>query len=398
MSGPAAGTPRLTTTPARLTTRSRRLAAVCLTTAAALLAPGRSGAQALDVPKRPRLDARADTNDWRDYYAYGMRRIARTPDEAVRAFYWAGRLNPLQAEPLMGEWVARWRTEPELFTAVYGGNGRTPAYAKADAIDSLYVRALERDPMVNRQLERLTYDMLPGEYGTDAMTQGMLSYARGDRRGALLNYARAFDTRREPTARYFRALTDYAAGDFEAAAAELAAGIARLARLERGATVAAYETKGLFGLALGNVLAKAGHPGPAREAYMRALSEDVSLAGAHVALADLAVAGGDAKGALDEYRQATEIRPLDGGIRFRYATALQAAGDLPAAEAEFRKALEYEPYFFATYLNLGTVLESEGQRAEADRAYAEFVARAPNAFAPQVAAVRRRLAAAGATR
>src|SRR2546423_10663419 len=45
-------------------------------------------------PPRPALIAGADTNDARAYYAHGLSKIERDPEEAGDAFHWAMRINP----------------------------------------------------------------------------------------------------------------------------------------------------------------------------------------------------------------------------------------------------------------------------------------------------------------
>src|SRR5256885_13530019 len=48
-------------------------------------------------PHRPALIAGADTNDARAYYAHGLSKIERDPEEAGDGVYLAGRLNPAVA-------------------------------------------------------------------------------------------------------------------------------------------------------------------------------------------------------------------------------------------------------------------------------------------------------------
>ncbi len=56
--------------------------------------------------RRPRLDAKADTNDWEAYYDFGVDNLQRFPSRAYDAFYWAARLAPWSGDPLYAQWVA----------------------------------------------------------------------------------------------------------------------------------------------------------------------------------------------------------------------------------------------------------------------------------------------------
>jgi len=50
-------------------------------------------------PKRPKLDAGRDTNSAGAYHQHGMLHLAKRPQVAADAFYWAARLDPSIAEP-----------------------------------------------------------------------------------------------------------------------------------------------------------------------------------------------------------------------------------------------------------------------------------------------------------
>src|SRR6266566_1894764 len=64
----------------------------------ATLPPAALQAQSGKVPKRPNLEAGADTNFAPAYYEFGMREIERDPQKAADAFYWATRLDPAWAQ------------------------------------------------------------------------------------------------------------------------------------------------------------------------------------------------------------------------------------------------------------------------------------------------------------
>jgi hypothetical protein len=73
---------------------------------AVLLAPSLPAQKSTKIPTRPRLDPGADTNDARSYYQYGVRMLEGKPEESVRAFYWASRIDPSSGEVLYAMSVA----------------------------------------------------------------------------------------------------------------------------------------------------------------------------------------------------------------------------------------------------------------------------------------------------
>ena len=132
--------------------------------AAALLAAGPAGAQQTDTTVRPKLDAQADTNDWRAYFQYGMTQLRTRPSKADAAFYWASRLGPNRAEPLYGRWVAFWLRNVSVFEDYeYGSKG----FPEAERAESLAARAVWRNPLLPQTLNVLIYDLLPGEWQED---------------------------------------------------------------------------------------------------------------------------------------------------------------------------------------------------------------------------------------
>ena len=99
-------------------------------------------------PKRPRLEAGADTNDAAAYYEFGRSQLKRDPDAAADAFYWASRLNPGAAEPYYGRRVALLLTDPRRLDRYWSGDRRTVNSDEIKRIDSLQLRALEINPFL----------------------------------------------------------------------------------------------------------------------------------------------------------------------------------------------------------------------------------------------------------
>ena len=68
--------------------------------AAVLLAPSLRAQKSLKDSHAAAARPGADTNDARSYYQYGVRMIDSKPEESVRAFYWASRIDPSSGEVL----------------------------------------------------------------------------------------------------------------------------------------------------------------------------------------------------------------------------------------------------------------------------------------------------------
>lgn len=118
-------------------TRSCSHLALTALAAALLLAEPLAAQAAAPVPRRPKLAAAADTNDWGQYFDLGVEMINRRNGDFAAAFYWAARLNPERAEPQFARWVAFHRSDYHRWT-----------------------RYLERDPRVLRDPAVLSADSL----------------------------------------------------------------------------------------------------------------------------------------------------------------------------------------------------------------------------------------------
>jgi tetratricopeptide (TPR) repeat protein len=120
----------------------------------------------------------------------------------------------------------------------------------------------------------------------------------------------------------------------------------------------------------------------ARVAFERAAGADVEqgsgpfpsaaaarLANKHAELGDLYAEAGAPERALEQYREATALRPQFLDIRNKLARTVLELGDAAAAEEELRKVLEMRPAFVAARANLGLALF---RRGEVDGAEAEW--------------------------
>ena len=357
--------------------------------AIAALVPALAHAQRIE---RPKLKSDADTNDWVAYYRHGVTLLKEFPERAADAFYWSARLNPAAAEPQYARGVALWRSRPAQFAEYLTGSASA---AKSYAwIDSLLFGALQRNPLLDQRLTLWMYEALPGEWSRDYWTRGKMAYGAGKYEEALRWYGKMLDNPNDKRAgaHYDRALAYVALKQYDSALADLDRLLERMRRQDVKRLVSVYESKAMYEYAQGSIhVAKKDYP-RAREAFGRALVEDLSLYTVHLALGDVARLQGDTAAALQEYEQAVELGPRDANLRFVYGTVLVQTGQHEKAVEQFRRATELEPYWSVPYMNLAFALEKSGDAAGATTAYEEFLRRAPRAgLEAQVEYARRRL-------
>ncbi|MDB4950084.1 MAG: hypothetical protein JWM27_2733 [Gemmatimonadetes bacterium] len=365
-------------------------------TAAALVALFAVPLAAQQAPRRPPLPDTADVNDWEAYYDYGYKMFKASPERADAAFYWASRLDPERAEPLFGRWAAYWYRWDGRFAEYLQDELKGEDLKEAVRVDSLRLRAMLRNPFVQRDLLVPAYDRLPGRWGDDPATRGILATAQHDyaRAVALLNVALQHGSR--PWLHEDRAIAFVALGRFDSAKVETETLLAELHRADERRMVRVYESKGVVEYGLGMLnLARRDQPA-AREAFGRALTEDLALAPAHAMLGMLALAQRDTAAGFAEYRQAVELAPEDPVLRVRFGDALTGAGRAAEAVEHLRRAVALEPAYAAGYESLGRALAASGERAAALDAYAAYLVRAPRREAARIAAVRRRVEALSA--
>ena len=356
-----------------------------------------------DVPRRPRLPAAADTNDARAYYRLGQERLERRPDEAAAAFYWASQIDPGWADPLYGRHVALLMSDPRRLVRYWDGDRRTRTSAEVLAIDSLYLRALRIDPFVQRPFERelvrvLVMNLLgadaPGadvalaSFYTETLLMEMPPLLRGRvmaGEGKMVQALRAYDEalrdgrgRRSETRRYIRhergrmfALV----GNDSAALAELQQAIDVGVEEEREELVRFYDSRAVLEHSRGRVLERAGDLAGAREAYARALLEDLAYHPAHVRMGALALAEGDTATAVQELALAAQAGADDPVARLLYATLLVRLRRLDEAQAELRAAAAAAPHWAEPHYLLGLVRDW-GAPGDATEAYRAFLGRA----------------------
>jgi tetratricopeptide (TPR) repeat protein len=353
-----------------------------------------AGAQPPNAPRRPKLDAQADTNDWDSYYEFGVRHLQRFPRRASDAFYWASRLAPWSADPLYARWVAFHLREIGRFELYLEDNEKVMSAPDVQQADSILRTAYLRNPFVHRTLEMALFDALPGVWGRDVLTRAWLAYAgqKLDQANDLFARAIASNPAKRYRYRHMRAALFVSGRQYDSALAEMTALIDHSRQLDEKELVRAYESKAFYEYAIGRLEGVRGNRNAAREAFERALTEDLAYAPAHIWLAVLAEQRGDATAALASYAQAVDLMPSDGVYRYQYAVALMKAERTREGLEQIDRAIALEPYYADSYIFRASAHEQLGQPDSARVSYRAYLARAAR-NAPHMVRATQRLAA-----
>ena len=391
---------------------------------ASLIAPLSSSLATLraqKAPKRPDLGAGADTNFAPAYYAYGVTMLERDPDRAAAAFYWAARIDPAWAQPLYARRVALLMSASPTFLVGYMGRTRSYIESKdARSIDSLELRALMIDPFLNRTLDRqllvafirALFERDPNRASTvrfDYFTElymrndapqrirALMAMSEGRVPDALELYRKALSEDRDEAAAIHveRARAFHLLGNDDSTRADLALALERLRKKEEK-FVYVYQSKALLEECIGLTHEIKGEFEPAREAYGRALQEDLSYYPAHIRLGSVALTAGDTASALSELDLAVQVKGDDPWVRSTYGARLAQLGRAAEALPQLQKAIELDPYYPGPYYLLGRVAEALGKTADAADAYRGFLAHASEQDT-RMPDVKQRLATLGAT-
>lgn len=363
---------------------------LALALSVALAAPS-----AAQVPERPRLPRGADANDWEPHFERGEALFDQNmPGAAYASFYWASRLDPTRAEPLMALWATFFAREEGTWIGYLEEDRQVMRRPAVIANDSLITRAYMRNPFVHRGLEVALLARLGRRLRWDGPMAAFLSYGRGEFREAAERFGSIVRSNpgRNVRFRHYRALSFVGAGQADSAAVEIEQLLAALRQRDE-AEVAAYESKAMWEYALGRINEAQGRHAEAREAFQRALVEDLAMYPAHAGLARLARAAGNAGEALEHAAMAAEIAPWDGVMHSGHGDALTASGQRDAAIQAYQRAIELEPYWAGPYLALAILHEAAGSRDAALAAYRAYLERAPRRQADGIRRAQERLAA-----
>jgi tetratricopeptide (TPR) repeat protein len=356
---------------------------------------------------RPHLRDVVDTNDAHAYYNLGLASFKNDPEEAAAAFYWAARINPGWGEPLYARRAALIMMDPRMLKGLMEDNRRVMESKEMRRLDSLQARALMLSPFLYRQLDRQMFmayfkkSIMEGSNGdappnldyeieryltrSSESMRAYLSYGDGDFPNALLHYANALSgSKDKSTLHLSRARIFGMQGRVPDAVEEFRMALDEMRKKDQKDLVVFYNSKALAEYSIAVLQEGAGDNTGAREAYGRALLEDLAYYPAHMRLGLLALGTRDTATAVNELSLAAQIAPEEPHIRYLHAYGLIGAARYVEAAAELRKTIELEPYYALPYLWLGRVFEQLEKGKDALTAYQQFIDHA-SAGDPQLA-------------
>ena len=159
----------------------------------------------------------------------------------------------------------------------------------------------------------------------------------------------------------------------ESAVNEFQKALEQLRTKDEKSLVVLYDSKAMAEFCIATLLEGAGEVQKAKEAYGRALQEDLAYYPAHMRLGLLALGQGDTTTAVSELAMAAEIAPTDPFIRYMNGYVLGRARRPAESVAELTKAIELEPYYALPNLVIATQYEALAKGPEAIAAYEQFL-------------------------
>jgi tetratricopeptide (TPR) repeat protein len=352
-------------------------------------------------PKRPKLAAQADTNDSKAYYEFALARLKDDPDKAADALYWSTRLEPTWADAYYARRVALLLADRAKLSRYWAGDRRTIESKEVKRIDSLFYHALTINPFVSQTLERQIYEAIADEiagryeragagtatevrYLIDQATRSWgtsgrawLAYSDSRYPEALALYAQAIkEDKRNGPLHVDRARIFYNTNRPDSALVSLTAAIDDMRKRDKKDLIYVYQSKALTEHSIAVVHQRLGNDAAAREAYGRALQEDLSYYPAHLQLAFMALDAKDTTTALAEMELATQLRPDDASTQYLYGYTLVAAGRGAAAQPFLEKAIALNPVFAAPKFVYARLLDRASFTEEATAEYKRFLAAA----------------------
>jgi tetratricopeptide (TPR) repeat protein len=369
--------------------------------AAAVIAAVPLLAQRDKEPKRPRMEAQADTNDPHAYYRFAMDRLKEDPNKAADALYWSTRLEPTMAEAYYARRIALLLSDRTRLSRYFSGDRRTIESKEVKQIDSLFLHALTLNPFVPQSLERQLFEGIADDiasryersgaasaaevrYAIDIATKGWgtgfrawLAYGEGSYDESLKLYAQAVkEDKRNGPLRLDRARIFGQRGMLDSALVELTAGVEDLRKRDKKDLVFVYQSKALTEHSIGSVHQQLGNLAAAKEAYGRALQEDLSYYPAHLQLAYIALEQKDTTTALNEMDLAVQLRDDDPAAQYSYGFALVVVGRANDAVPHLRKAMQLNPYYAAPKFLYARLLDLASLNEDAIEGYKAYLAAA----------------------
>lgn len=340
---------------------------------------------------RPKLRDVTDTNDAQAYYDQGIQRFRDDPDFAADAFYWAARINPGSGDALYARRAALLAQKRSLLSAFMSDNRRSRS-KELRSLDSLYAHALMLNPFLYRKLDQqlfinwitngdrqvsaaLSYELNVAISNSPPGTQAWFAYSNGDFESALRKYGQAIQQGRETAGYHFeRARILGMRNEVESAVAEFQMALGELRQKDEKSLVVVYDSKAQAEYSIATLLEGAGDQQKARDAYGRALQEDLAYYPAHMRLGLLALSQGDTTTAVSELALASDIATNDAYVHYMNGWVLGQAKHTKEAVAELTKATALEPYYALPNLVLGTQYETLEKAPEAIAAYERYLA------------------------
>jgi Tfp pilus assembly protein PilF len=365
------------------------LALAIAATGAPSIAPPLAAQKAAKPVPRPKLRDVTDTNDAQAYFDAGVQSFRSDPGYSADAFYWAARLNPGWADPLYARRAAVLAQKRTLLSESM--DNRRRRRPELLALDSLQARAYMLNPFLYRRLDHhLFINYITGgdravqaEYAYEINVwlqqappafQAWYAYAQGNFDRALKQYSFALAQEREKAWLHLeRARIFGMRSEVEPAVAEFELALRELRAKDDKSLVVFYDSKAMAEFSVATLLEGAGQADKAREAYGRALQEDLSYYPAHLRLGLLALSQKDAPAAVSELAMAAELAPNDAFVRYMNGWVLAQTKRPAEAIVELKKATELEPYYALPNLILGTQYEALEKAAEALASYERFL-------------------------
>lgn len=370
------------------------------------------------APKRPKVPATLDTNDAIAYHDFAMDIFERDPAASAAAFYWAARIQPNYASALYGRRAALVLSNQKLLKIYMAGGRRRADSKELRATDSLYLRALMIDPFLYTRLDKRLFtayiresiaqesrmsgvsdiDVNQMNYfieqwlrQSDNETRAWVAYNDGVFKRALSLYAEALKSTKDKAGiRIERGRTFILTGAADSAIAEFKLALEELRKKDAKDLVVLYNSKAVLEHSIGALLEGKSDIAAAREAYGKALQEDLSYYPAHLRLGLLAVDAKDTTAALNELDLAAQIATDEPFVHFTYAYALSQFGKPNESIAELNKAISQEPLYARPYALLVDLLDKKGDKAGALGAADRFLSVAGQRDPDRVAITQKR--------
>jgi tetratricopeptide (TPR) repeat protein len=201
-----------------------------------------------------------------------------------------------------------------------------------------------------------------------------VAYADGHFDDALNDYAYAMKSEREKAAyRVERARIFGMRDQADSAIAEFNLALEEMRKSDAKSIVYVYDSKAAIENSVGMLLEAHDRTSEAREAYGRALQEDIAFYPAHVHLGLLALTVRDTATAISELALAAQVAASEPYVLYTYGYTLAAAGHRDEALAQLDKTIELDPYYALPYLALARLQEKRGDKSAARTAYRAFL-------------------------